>query len=153
VDAGTVDAMGELELHRATGADIACVDLYAALVLRSQVFVVEQACTYLDPDGRDVDSDTTHLWFTAVDGTMVAYVRVLTEPAGGHRIGRVVTDAAHRGRRLAGRLLDEALAISERPVVLDAQSHLTALYERHGFEPHGAEFVEDGIAHTPMRLR
>jgi ElaA protein len=143
----------DVELHRASGTEISSVDLYAALVLRSQVFVVEQACTYLDPDGRDVEPGTTHLWFTTAEGTMAAYVRVLTEPTGGHRIGRVVTDAAHRGRRLAGRLLDEALAISEQPVVLDAQSHLTALYERHGFEPHGAEYVEDGIPHTPMRLR
>jgi ElaA protein len=143
----------DVELHRATGTEISSVDLYAALVLRSQVFVVEQACTYLDPDGRDVEPGTTHLWLTTADGTLAAYVRVLTEPTGGHRIGRVVTDGAHRGRRLAGRLLDEALALNERPVVLDAQSHLTALYERHGFERHGAEFVEDGIPHTPMRLR
>lgn len=143
----------DVTLHRATGTEIAAADLYAALVLRSQVFVVEQACPYLDPDGRDVDAGTTHLWLAGAHGTMVAYLRVLTEPTGGHRIGRVVTHADHRGRRLAGRLLDEALAIAERPVLLHAQSHLTALYERHGFEPHGPEYVEDGIPHTPMRLR
>lgn len=142
----------DVELHRATGTDIASVDLYAALVLRSQVFVVEQACTYLDPDGRDLEAGTIHLWLAAADGTMVSYLRVLSEPSGGHRIGRVVTHPAHRNQALAGQLIEEALTFVLPPVVLDAQSHLTALYERHGFDPSGAEFVEDGIPHTPMQL-
>ena len=74
---------------------------------------------------------------------------MLTEPAGAHRIGRVVTDPAHRGARLAGRLLDAALAAREHPVVLDAQSHLVHVYARHGFVPDGHEFLDDGIPHTP----
>ena len=36
-------------------------------------------------------------------------------------------------------------------VVLDAQSHLTHVYERHGFVADGDEFLDDGIPHTPMR--
>lgn len=144
--------MHDLELHRSSGTEISAPDLYAVLVLRSQVFVVEQACAYLDPDGRDVDPGTTHLWLTTPAGAIAAYVRLLTEADGGHRIGRVVTDPAARGSQLAGRLVDEAIALSRRPVALDAQSHLTALYARHGFEPAGDEFVEDGIPHTPMRL-
>ena len=38
------------------------------------------------------------------------------------------------------------------PVVLDAQSHLEEWYARFGFGRDGAEFVEDGIPHVPMRL-
>jgi len=144
-----VDDVG---LHHASGDAISAADLYAALRLRAEVFVVEQACAYLDPDGRDLDPGTTHLWLAAPDGTVAAYVRLLSEPTGGHRIGRVVTDPAHRGRRLTGRLIDHALTIARRPVVLDAQSHLVHVYARHGFEPDGEEFVEDGIPHTPMRL-
>ena len=86
------------------------------------------------------------------DGRIAAYLRLLTEPAGGHRIGRVITDPAHRGARLAGHLIDEALAVAQHPVVLDAQSQLVHVYARHGFAPDGPEFIEDGIAHTPMRL-
>lgn len=142
----------ELSLHRASGTDISAADLYAALRLRAEVFVVEQVCAYLDPDGRDLDPGTTHLWLAAPDGTVAAYVRMLSEPTGGHRIGRVVTDPAHRGQRLTGRLIDHALTIARRPVVLDAQSHLVHVYARHGFEPDGEEFVEDDIPHTPMRL-
>lgn len=144
--------MDELELCRAGGATIGAADLYAALALRSQVFVVEQACVYLDPDGRDLAPTTTHLWLRDASGGIASYLRVLAEPTGGHRIGRVVTAPDHRGRRLSARLIDIALEHAEHPVVLDAQSHLVAMYARNGFVPSGPEFIEDGIPHTPMRL-
>jgi len=142
----------DLTLREARGPEISAADLYAALCLRSEVFVVEQECAYLDLDGRDLEPGTTHLWLATSDGTVASYVRVLTEPGGGHRIGRVVTRPANRGAHLTGRLIEHALSFAERPVVLDAQSHLVEVYARHGFVPDGSEFVEDGIAHTPMRL-
>jgi ElaA protein len=142
----------DLTLHTASGPEIGAADLYAALRLRAQVFVVEQACAYLDPDGRDLEPGTTHLWLAAGDGALAAYVRLLTEPTGGHRIGRVVTDPTRRGAALAGRLIDHALTLVRPPVVLDAQSHLVHVYARHGFVPDGPDFIEDGIPHTPMRL-
>jgi ElaA protein len=144
--------VANLTLHERRAPDITAAELYAVLRLRSEVFVVEQACAYLDPDGRDLEPGTVHLWLATGEGAVAAYVRLLTEPTGGRRIGRVVTDPAHRGAHLAGRLIDHALTLAERPVVLDAQSHLTHVYERHGFEPAGDDFVEDGIRHTPMRL-
>ena len=147
-----VPAVDDLELHTATGPDIAAGDLYAALRLRAEVFVVEQACVYLDPDGRDLEPTTLHLWLRAPDGQLASYVRVLAEPGGGHRIGRVVTDPDHRGHRLTTRLIAEALDRCEGTVVLDAQSHLVVVYGRHGFVPDGTEFLDDGIPHTPMRL-
>lgn len=139
-------------LHQVPGDAMSAADLYAALRLRAEVFVIEQQCNYLDPDGRDLAADTTHLWLQAPDGSVASYLRILREPAGGHRIGRVVTAAAHRGRRLAARLLDEALTLTEDPVVLHAQSHLVAMYARHGFVVDGPEYLEDEIPHTPMRL-
>jgi ElaA protein len=145
--------VADLTLHAVAGPEISAADLYALLRLRSEVFVVEQECAYLDPDGRDLDAGTIHLWLARPHRTIAAYVRVLAEPTGGHRIGRVVTDPAHRGRGLTGQLIEHALTLVERPVVLDAQSHLVDVYARHGFEQDGDEFVEDGIAHTPMRLR
>ncbi len=144
--------MDHLELCRATGATISATDLYAALVLRSAVFVVEQRCPYLDPDGRDVEPTTQHLWLRAADGTVASYLRMLSEPGGGQRIGRVVTAPSHRGARLTARLIEVALADARRPVVLDAQSHLVPMYARSGFVVDGAEFIEDDILHTPMRL-
>ncbi|MGK2947870.1 MAG: GNAT family N-acetyltransferase [Acidimicrobiales bacterium] len=143
--------MPELTSHRANGPELALTALYEILTLRCAVFVVEQDCPYLDIDGRDLEPSTVHLWLA--DGTEIAaYVRVLAEPDGGSRIGRVVTAPAHRGHHLSARLLDQALVTAERPVVLAAQSHLVGLYARHGFLVDGPEFLEDGIPHTPMRL-
>jgi ElaA protein len=37
--------------------------------------------------------------------------------------------------------------------VLGGQSQLVDWYRTLGFEVDGAEYLEDGIPHTPMRLR
>ena len=81
-----------------------------------------------------------------------ATLRVLAEPGGERRIGRVATVRAARGAGVARELVEAALAATRGPVVLDAQSHLAGWYERLGFVVDGAEFVEDGIPHVPMRL-
>jgi len=124
--------------------------LYSLLKLRAEVFVVEQQCPYLDPDGRDAEPGALHLWIEE-DGAVVATLRLLTEADGRHRIGRVATAPAARGRGLAGALTVEAVTIAGGPVVLDAQSQLVEWYQSLGFEVAGPEFVEDDIAHTPMR--
>jgi ElaA protein len=138
-------------IRRATGADITTADLYAALRLRAAVFVVEQECPYLDPDGRDLEPGTVHLWLEGEGGAMASYLRVLTDADGTRRIGRVVTDPAHRGAHLVDRLLTAAIGEAPGEVVLSAQSHLTKVYARHGFVPDGDEYLDDGIPHTPMR--
>lgn len=139
-------------LRRFHGDELTAAQLYAILRKRSEVFVIEQDCNYLDPDGRDLEPSTTHLWFEAADGAISSYLRVLAEPGGGHRIGRVLTPGEQRGNGLASRLLEEALEESDRPVVLNAQSYLVDFYARHGFIVDGPEFLEDEIPHTPMRL-
>ena len=144
--------MDDLALGCGSGLQLSAVDLYAILRLRSEVFVVEQACVYLDPDGRDLDATTLHWWLRTPGGRLASYLRVLSQPDGGHQLGRIVTHPDHRGQRVAGRLMQAALGRCEPPVVLQAQSHLIDMYARYGFVPHGAEYLEDGIAHTPMQL-
>jgi len=72
--------------------------LYRILRLRAEVFVVEQDCPYLDPDGRDAEPGTLHLWVDPDPGapTVAAALRVVVEPDGSRRIGRVVTAPDHR---------------------------------------------------------
>ena len=125
--------------------------LHGILRLRAEVFVVEQDCAYLDPDGRDLEPATRHLWVEAGGGQVVACLRVLRDDDGGSSIGRVATAAAHRSRGLAAGLVQRALQGAARPVRLNAQTHLVEWYERLGFEPAGAAFLDDGIPHTPMR--
>jgi ElaA protein len=125
--------------------------LYDLLQLRVDVFVVEQACAYPELDGRDTEPSTVHLWIER-DGRPAAYVRLLDDGREA-RIGRVVTAAERRGDGLAAALVRHAIALAApAPVVLAAQSHLTAWYAALGFAADGPEFLEDGIPHTPMRL-
>ena len=103
-------------------------ELYGILRLRSEVFVVEQDCVYLDADGYD--DKCLHLW--AQDGEeYVACTRIL--PAGVYyeeaSIGRVIVAKSHRGGVLGKELMrrsEEALyATGERgPIKIMAQSYL-----------------------------
>ena len=142
----------QVRVHSATFAELGPLTAYRLWALRSQVFVVEQDCPYLDLDGRDVEPDTRHLWVD-IEGVPVATLRV-TDDGGALRVGRVATAVPARGSGLAGRLLRRVLEdAGERDVVLDAQSHLVDWYAGFGFVPDGRGFVEDGIPHTPMRRR
>lgn len=130
--------------------ELATGELLQLLALRAQVFVVEQACVYLDIDGRDEEPDTLHVW-VEIDGRPAAYLRLLHDGEGVGRIGRVVTNPTERGLGLAARLVTSVTNDHRGPLVLDAQSHLVTWYESMGFARSGNEFVEDGIPHVPMR--
>jgi ElaA protein len=139
-------------IHEGAVADLDATMLYRILKLRVDVFVVEQACAYPELDGRDLEPGARQLWVEA-SGEVVATLRVLDD-GDALRVGRVATAAAARSAGHAARLMARAIELAGgRAVVLDAQSHLQAWYERLGFVVNGDEFVEDGIAHVPMRLR
>jgi len=141
----------EVAFRVASFAELDARTLHDLLRLRCDVFVVEQACAYPDIDGRDVEPGTRHLWL-AQAGNPVAYLRILDEPSGEARIGRVVVAAHARGHGYGDRLMSEALAlIGDRPCVLTAQAYVADFYTRYGFVATGPEFDEDGIAHVPMR--
>jgi ElaA protein len=135
-------------------SDLDPTTLYAILRLRTDVFVVEQECPYPELDGRDAEPGTRHLWLAPADdpGSPRAYLRILAEPDGTARIGRVCTAPGDRGTGLSRRLMEAALArIGDRTCVLDAQSYLIEFYRSFGFVPSGSEYLDDGIAHVPMR--
>jgi len=123
---------------------------YALWRLRQQVFVVEQRSPYPDLDGRDLEPTTRHV-LVSEGGELIACLRVLDD--GSHaRIGRVAVTPTARGGGLARDLMTAALAeIGDREIRLDAQTGLTDWYAGYGFEISGPEFVEDGVAHRPMR--
>lgn len=149
-------------LRRQWSADLTPDQLYRVLKLRVDVFVVEQNCPYPELDGRDLEPGARHLWLEA-DGPpsaepaigapqALAYLRLLEEPGGGFRIGRVCTARAARGRGYSRRLMEAALVeVGRADCVLDAQTYVADFYASFGFEPQGAEFIEDGIPHVRMR--
>ncbi|MBV4473106.1 GNAT family N-acetyltransferase [Pseudomonas botevensis] len=138
-------------------SDLGKEQLYAILKLRSEVFVVEQRCAYLDPDGQDLDGDTCHLmgW---EDDQLLAYLRLLDPQSQGGDvvIGRVLTAPAGRGKGLGHEMMEQALKQAGKhwpqvPIYLSAQAHLQGYYGRYGFVVAGEEYLEDDIPHIGMR--
>ncbi len=129
--------------------------LYDVMALRQEVFVVEQACAYLDADGADARA--WHL-LGRREGTLVAYLRAFPPGAvyaGVAAIGRVVTAPAIRGQGVGRPLMEEGLrrldgCCAGVPVKVSAQAHLHDFYASLGFEVCGAGYDEDGIPHLPM---
>ena len=139
-------------------ADLDAPSLYAALRLRSAVFVVEQACVFHDMDGRDAAA--IHLLGERVAGdpaTLVAYARLFAP--GDHyaeaSIGRVVTAPSARGEGAGRALMQRALAECAArwpaaPIRLGAQRYLERFYASLGFVVAGEPYDEDGIPHVEM---
>lgn len=143
----------DVDVRDAAVAELDAPTLYRILALRADVFVVEQDCAYLDPDGRDLEPDARQLWLERA-GEVVATLRLLRDRDGSARIGRVATAPSARGAGLAAQLVLRAIELAgEADVVLGAQSYLFDWYRRLGFERDGADYVEDGIPHVPMRRR
>jgi ElaA protein len=139
-------------LRTARFAELTPAELYGLLRLRVDVFVVEQACPYPELDGRDTEPTTVHLWFADGEGTVLSTIRVL-ENGEDRAIGRVATAASARGRGLSAQLVRRGIELCEgRTVDIGAQAYLENWYERFGFRRSGADYLEDGIPHLPMRL-
>lgn len=144
--------MSELTLRRSPWSELDPATAYSLLRLRVDVFVVEQQCPYPELDGRDLEPDAEQVWYADEAGAVLACLRVLTEPDGVYRIGRVATATSARGAGLAQRLVADVVDRlgGAHDLVLEAQAHLEHVYARHGFAVSGPGYVEDGIPHVPM---
>ena len=139
-----------LTWHDRAFAELTTAELYAIVVLRERVFVVEQACAYQDADGYDPRA--RHLWAER-GGAIVAYLRIL--PAGEKyaevSIGRVITAIDVRGTGIGRELMRRGLALAGPVAVrISAQAHLQRFYGEIGFRPVSEIYEEDGIPHIEM---
>ena len=129
-------------------------ELYAILRLRSEVFVVEQNCVFLDMD--DVDQQCHHLmgW---EEELLLAYTR-LVPPGLSYEeasIGRVVTSPAGRGNGMGKTLIEKSIEgvcnlYGKGSIKIGAQFYLKKFYTSFGFEQVGDIYDEDGIEHIKM---
>ncbi|MFL5774052.1 MAG: GNAT family N-acetyltransferase [Flavisolibacter sp.] len=129
-------------------------ELYAAIRLRNEVFVVEQHCVFQDAD--DKDQECYHLLgFT--DKKLVAYTRLVPpghiykEPS----IGRVVTSPLIRRTGAGKELMEESIKhvyrlFGKQVIKIGAQLYLKKFYESLGFIQTGTGYLEDGIDHIYM---
>ena len=138
-------------------SDFDPVVLYAVMQLRSQVFVVEQDCVFLDMDGKD--QKAIHV-FRMEEKRCTHYARIL---GAGHYypnhtcIGRVVISEEARGNGSGYALVAASLRACKQyfpnePIKISAQKHLQKFYEKCGFEYRGEDYDEDGIPHCAMYL-
>ena len=131
-------------------------ELYQLLRLRSEVFVVEQNCVFLDMDNKD--QQCWHLlgW----RGNLLAAATRLV-PAGlsytEMSIGRVVSSPLARGEGIGRELMKESISachqlFGHHPIRIGAQLYLKKFYTSLGFSAEGEVYLEDGIEHVEMLM-
>ncbi len=129
-------------------------ELYTILSLRSEVFVVEQNCVYLDTDNKDIDAWHLCGW---QDDVLVAYVRILTPGVSYEEasIGRVLTNPTFRKNGYGVELMRVAIEktlkqYGVQKIKIGAQLYLLNFYSNLGFEQTSEVYMEDGIPHIEM---
>ncbi|MGH2864918.1 MAG: GNAT family N-acetyltransferase [Solirubrobacteraceae bacterium] len=142
----------EQEIRWAADAD----DVQGALAVREEVFCREQGVPREEEiDGRD--GEALHLVALAAgDGRVIGTLRLLIDP-GAAKVGRVAVERDWRGRGIASRMLELALAAAREQgcarVRLAAQLTATGVYRRAGFQVESEPFEDAGIQHVWMGLR
>jgi ElaA protein len=136
--------------------ELTTVELYAILRLRSEVFVVEQNCVFLDMDNKDFFCDHLMGW---KENKLLGYSRIV--PPGisyeESSIGRIVSSPAARGLGIGRELLQQSIQTlyrihGKRDIKIGAQYYLKEFYESFGFVQTGEIYPEDGINHIEMLL-
>ena len=131
-------------------------ELYQVMRLRSEVFVVEQNCVFLDADNKDEQCLHFMGW---IEKDLVAYTRIAPpgyiyeEPS----IGRVVTSPAYRKNKIGYVLMEKSIeqckkVFGDAPIKIGAQYYLKNFYASFGFKQISDIYLEDGIEHIYMLL-
>ncbi|WP_454065014.1 GNAT family N-acetyltransferase [Candidatus Nitrospira salsa] len=131
--------------------------LFDVLLLRVDVFVVEQQCAYPELDEYDRHADTKHVQGHDEGGNLVAYARLL--PAGLSfsevSIGRFVVQKDMRGQGIGHQLLRTSLELiaqcwSGRSIKISAQEYLKNFYAQYGFLQVSNMYLDASVPHVDM---
>jgi ElaA protein len=132
-------------------------EVYELLRFRQNIFVVEQACAYLDLDG--LDQNAWHLT-ARLAGELIGYLRLtaITGPPPIVRIGRVAVSRSLRRGGVGRMLMEKALILCRgrfplQAIALGAQVPLVPFYESFGFATTSEPYDDFGVAHVEMVLR
>ncbi|MGY4538740.1 ElaA protein [Mucilaginibacter sp. UYNi724] len=135
-------------------AELSVNELYELLRLRSEVFVVEQNCVFLDQDNKDQKCQHVLVY---TNDKLAAYSRLL--PAGLSyaevSIGRVITSPEARGSGLGRKLMELSIRgcndlFGPTTIRIGAQTYALPFYKSLGFVAEGERYDEDGIEHVEM---
>jgi ElaA protein len=140
----------------ATFGELTPEELYKILRLRSEVFVVEQQCIFLDMDDKDYYCHHLSGW---QGDQLLGYSRIV--PSGisytEFSIGRIVSSPAARGKGVGRELVQQSIRTlyhlyGRKDIRIGAQYHLREFYSSFGFVQKGDIYPEDGIDHVEMLL-
>lgn len=127
----------------------------ALAAIRHAVFVEEQKVP-LELEQDDKDPACVHAIARDASGNPIGTGRLILDGSL-PRIGRMAVLRPWRRAGVGAAILEllckEARARGHREVMLNAQTHASPFYFRHGFLSHGAEFSEAGIPHQEMRKK
>ncbi|TLU99281.1 GNAT family N-acetyltransferase [Dyadobacter luticola] len=143
-----------LEWRFQTFEELSTKELYQQLRLRSEVFVLEQRCCFLDADNKD---QKCHHLSGYKNGELLAYARIVP-PGISYEfpsIGRIVVSTKGRGQGLGIELLHVSIEKLEvlygkSTIRIGAQLYLKRFYESFGFLQSSEVYPEDDIAHIEM---
>lgn len=131
-------------------------ELYEIMTLRSEVFVVEQNCVYLDADGKD---EKSFHFYAVSNGSIAAYARLLPPNLSFAQasIGRVLTASDQRrkglGKLLMQKCIEKTLDLFDTTSIkIGGQLYLKSFYENLKFQQCSEVYDEDGIPHIEMIL-
>lgn len=133
------------------------IELYDAMRLRQNVFVIEQHCFYEDMDGSDPKAFHLLLYDNNI---LAAYLRIFDagikfkEPS----IGRIIVSQKYRGTDVGKSLIKEGInivwnSLLKSSIRIEAQSALLDYYKQFGFMKEGTIYQVDGINHIQMVLK
>ena len=137
-------------------------ELLQALAIREVVFIEEQHVP--ETIERDAEDARAHHLLAFAEGHAIGTGRlvVLPAPPEGEKgtwgqIGRMAVLQSHRKQGVGNLLLKELETEARRRgltgVLVHAQLYTLAFYERHGYRPASAVFMEAGIEHVEARKR
>lgn len=132
-------------------AELTTEELFQIYQARVAVFVVEQACPYMEVD--ELDKESLHV-FKVLDGKLAAYCRLY--PKGEQMaLGRVLVSQEYRKHKLGRELVQTALDIvaerfPDKPIYAQAQAYLENFYASFDFERTSEVYLEDDIPHVDM---
>ena len=135
--------------------DLTNKNLYRILQLRSEIFILEQQCLYLDID--DNDFKALHV-IVKKRGKIIGYSRVMKKGniySKHSSIGRVLVSKSERRKNIGNTIIEYSIKILKKlykndPIKISAQTYLKTAYEKHGFVYKGEDYLEDGIPHCAM---
>ncbi|NIJ53233.1 GNAT family N-acetyltransferase [Dyadobacter arcticus] len=144
----------KLDWHFQTFDELTNEELYQLLRLRSEVFVLEQKCCFLDLDNKD---QKCHHLSGYLNGILMAHSRIV--PAGLSyeypSLGRIAVSGLGRGSGYGIELMNVSIAKLEmlygKSVIrIGAQLYLRNFYESFHFKQSSDVYLEDDIEHIEM---